>query len=372
MPQISFEMNYCNLYEIDLTPNGMSRTWARVGAGINAVEWEGNEEVSQDPYYDGDGMSSSDVTGGQLVGTFEGHRKYGDPAQDYIAGMLLDYGEGRKTNFKWIAPDGQTLTGEVTIANIMPQGGDPNAKSDFSFEVHFNGMPTLEAVRASEAPTSIEAQPVTVGVGGLASIVATVMPEGAAPALAYEVEDDSIADVTADGVVKGVANGTTRVRVKSLVRPLVNVTVEVTVGDGGKQPEVSVTATAPTGGEIGWGDKTFEDLGILDVSTQGTKITLSGTLNHVEEWPEFSSSPADLTGYYAAMFLQGEGYIGKTMATNEWKVVPVADCHDGWIMAVKKDQKSFTFKLFATEEEAKDKENGVEYTVDLSGVTYAG
>lgn len=231
MAQISFEMNYCNLYEIDTTPHGPSRTWARVGAGINAVEWEGNEEVSQDPYYDGDGMSSSDVTGGQLVGTFEGHRKYGDPAQDYIAGMLLDYGEGRKTNFRWIAPDGATLEGEVTIANIMPQGGDPNAKSDFSFEVHFNGMPSFAAGDAEEAPESVSAEAVTVVEGETSAVEATITPTEAAPALAYEVEDDTIAEVLSDGTVVGVKAGSTKGRVKSMVRPLVSAEFDITVSE---------------------------------------------------------------------------------------------------------------------------------------------
>lgn len=228
MSDISFTLNYTNLYLINTTPGGPSKTWERIGAGINSVEWEGNEEVSQDAYYDGEGLASSDVTGGQMVGTFEGHRKYGDPAQDFIASLMLDY-SGRKTDFRWIAPDGQTLEGEVTVANIKPQGGDPNAKSDFGFEVHFNGMPQYTAGDANEFPESVTCSAVTVKVGASIAAGATVSPSGSSPALVYGVEDDSIATVDADGNVTGVKAGKTKLSVKSAVKPLVNVSCDVTV-----------------------------------------------------------------------------------------------------------------------------------------------
>ena len=229
MSDIAFTLNYTNLYLINTTPGADVKTWERVGAGINSVDWEGNEEVSQDAYYDGEGLSSSDVTGGQMVGTFEGHRKYGDPAQDFIASTMIDYGDGRKTDFRWVAPDGQILEGEVTIANVKPGGGDPNAKSDFKFEVHFNGMPSYVPGDASAFPESVTCTAVTVKVGASIAAGATVTPAGASPALVYGIEDDSVATVDASGNVHGVKAGKTKLSIKSAVKPLVNVSCEVTV-----------------------------------------------------------------------------------------------------------------------------------------------
>ena len=77
-----------------------------------------------------------------------------------------------------------------------------------------------------------------------------------------------------------------------------------------------------------------------------------------------------MTGYYVAMFLTGDGFIGKTMKTGAWKVIDVADCADGWIMAVDKDTQSFKFDVYETEELAESKTGGEHWTVDLSGVTY--
>lgn len=229
---IAFALNYTNLYEINIAPTSSTKRWARVGAGINSVSWGGNETVSQDPYYDGDGLAESDVTGGQIVGTFSGNRKFGDPAQDFIAGMLLDFGAGRRTDFRWTQPDGSVLEGKCTVANINPQGGDPNAKEDFGFEIHFNGAPTLTPGSADTFPTTITASDVSTGltVGGTKAIGATVSPASASSALVYASGDESKVTVDSDGTLHGVAAGSAiPVTIKSAVKPSVTKQISVTV-----------------------------------------------------------------------------------------------------------------------------------------------
>lgn len=132
-----------------------------------------------------------------------------------------------------------------------------------------------------------------------------------------------------------------------------------------------MTASAPADGPTGLGEVSFEDLGDYEVSQNGLTITVTGTLNEVD-WPEFSSRESDRTGYYLTLLLDGpEGtYVGKTTPSNDWKVVPVADCADGWCVAVKPNAKSFTFQAFANADDAAAKENGTKHTVDLAGVAY--
>lgn len=137
-----------------------------------------------------------------------------------------------------------------------------------------------------------------------------------------------------------------------------------------------MTAGAPAGGPTGIGDKDFEDLGEFEVSASGTTFKVSGTAFYVPDWTEFSANEVDRTGYYIPLVLSGDegAYFGKTMATNEWKVIPLSECdaaHGGLVISVKKGQKSFTFQAFAGEEDATAKRNGTAYTVDLSGVSYA-
>ena len=231
MSDIAFANNYTNLFFLNVAPPGAPKDYARIGAGINKVDWNGNEVVSQDDYYDGDGMSETEVTGGQLVGTFSGHRRYGDRAQDWIARNTINYGESRKTDLLWIAPDGQRLEGKATVANIKTQGGDPKAKSDFSFEAHYNGMPELTPGDASSFPDGISAEAVSVEVGATAPIKVAATPEGASGVCVYGVDDPSVATVDADGVVTGVAPGETEVSVKSAAKPSIRTTVRVTVSE---------------------------------------------------------------------------------------------------------------------------------------------
>ena len=84
---------------------------------------------------------------------------------------------------------------------------------------------------AEEAPESVSAEAVTVVEGETSAVEATITPTEAAPALAYEVEDDTIAEVLSDGTVVGVKAGSTKGRVKSMVRPLVSAEFDITVSE---------------------------------------------------------------------------------------------------------------------------------------------
>lgn len=138
---------------------------------------------------------------------------------------------------------------------------------------------------------------------------------------------------------------------------------------------VDITVTKGTG-TTGLGSVTFEELGNVTVSQSGQVITLDGTLNHIESWPEFSSKPEDLKGYYLPLVLEGPdgSYFGKKTADGTWKTVSIADCdlaHGGMVIAVAKDTPAITFQMFASQSDATAQKDGTVYTVDLSGVTYA-
>lgn len=131
-----------HLFKINTTPNiAEAGTMARLAAGLNNFAVSGNEELDQTHYLDGDGFGSTDIMGAQLVITFSGHRKFGDPAQDFVFSLLMELGENRKTDFEWTLPSGEKFAGPCTIANIEGPGGDANNKGDISFEIHFNGKP---------------------------------------------------------------------------------------------------------------------------------------------------------------------------------------------------------------------------------------
>ncbi len=140
---MSFLLQSAHTFEINTTPGAGTPTYSRLGAGLNNFEVSLNEEVAQDVYLDGDGFAASTVTGAQLVITFSGHRLIGDAAQDFIFANQFELGQGRETDFKWTLPDGTIIEGACTIANIEGPSGDANTKSEISFEIHFNGRPTV-------------------------------------------------------------------------------------------------------------------------------------------------------------------------------------------------------------------------------------
>lgn len=225
---IAFAQNYQNLYFIDTNPGG-DPCYERIGAGINNVTWNPNETVNTVSYYDGDGGTDSSVDGLNLTGSFSGHRKYGDPAQDFIFRKMLKIGSDRQTNAKWVQPNGDVCEGKAKLLNIVPQGGDPNSKSECSFDVAFDGLPEFTAGDATTFPDTIQGQQVSVAVGATSKIQVTVTPEGAADQVVFGVADDSVATVDAEGNVTGVKQGSTKVSIKSAVRPSVTATVEVEV-----------------------------------------------------------------------------------------------------------------------------------------------
>lgn len=229
---IMFAPNYTHLYEADITPTAATPTWARIGRGIQTIEPDGNEEVDQTPYYDGDGGTTSDVTGGQMILSITGHRCYGDPFQDYVASLAFLYGQARRTRVRVTNPDGEVITSEATIANIKGFGanGDANTKGDFEVEIHFDGSPTIDQAPTGDTlPESVTAKAVSVKVKATAAIGATVTPTTASQRCVYAVDDDKVATVDIDGNVTGVAAGKTKVYVKCAAKPSVQVTVDVEV-----------------------------------------------------------------------------------------------------------------------------------------------
>ncbi|WP_281659127.1 capsid protein [Halobacillus sp. Cin3] len=144
MPE-AFLLQYNHKFRINTAPGTDPGTLTPIAAGITSIDPNNNEETDESFYYDGDGGGSTDVTGIKKVITFEGHRKYGDAAQDFIFGLTNKTGPDRKTDFEWEFPDGQLIKGPVTIVNIKDPGGDANSKGEISFEIHFEGLPEVTA-----------------------------------------------------------------------------------------------------------------------------------------------------------------------------------------------------------------------------------
>ena len=178
-----YELNYMRLYEIDITPNGATRTYVRLGGGLTGADPSQNEEVDQTGYLDGDGFKESRVTGKQLTISYSGHRKIGDAAQDYIAALEDETGDALTTNFRMTDAVGNVKSGPCTLANIKSGGGDAGAKVEFTVDIHLNGKP---ARTPHSVATALSA---TVAPGtGSGCTKFTVTTPGADNILAYKLK----------------------------------------------------------------------------------------------------------------------------------------------------------------------------------------
>ncbi len=227
---LDFAPNYAHTFEIDITPESDKRTWASALVGITECVPSPDETVSEDTYYNDLGDTDSSVDAVKVSIGFTGHRKYGDPAQDFIQSRALLTKKKRKTNYRWVHPDGTVYEGVLTMADLVPGSamGEATAKGEFTWTAKLNTI--TETPATNEAmPTSITVSEVKVTVGATKAAGATVQPSGCNQKCHYAIKDETIATVDADGIVTGVKAGTTELVIKAAAMPSVNETVTVTV-----------------------------------------------------------------------------------------------------------------------------------------------
>lgn len=143
--------------EIDITPKGPARTWAKFCAGFNNLSEAMNETVQQYFFLCGKGQAVNFVTGMAPSMTFAGVRVIGDAAQDYIFAQKYELMSARDTHFRLTRTaengDKSVISVNVTFANLSDASGATTDGSAISVEIRFNGLPFLGDAWAS-APTA--------------------------------------------------------------------------------------------------------------------------------------------------------------------------------------------------------------------------
>lgn len=92
---------------------------------------------------DQEGWARNANTGKKMTISLSGKRHYGDPGNDYIAGMMMKTGKDCESAFEWTLPDGSKLAGNCVINLTAPAGGDSTALDTLEFELLLDGKPTF-------------------------------------------------------------------------------------------------------------------------------------------------------------------------------------------------------------------------------------
>lgn len=143
--------------EIDITPKGPARTWAKLCAGFNNISEAMNETVQQYFFLCGKGQAVNYVTGMAPSMTFAGVRVIGDAAQDYMFAQKYELMSARDTHFRLTRTaengDKSVISANITFANMSDVSGATTDGSAISVEIRFNGLPFLGDAWA-DAPTA--------------------------------------------------------------------------------------------------------------------------------------------------------------------------------------------------------------------------
>ena len=126
-----------------------SWTYKELGAGIENISEALNEVIQQFQFMSGNGFATNHVTGMAPSFTFTGRRVMDDDAQNHIFSKKYSLDTNRESSFKLTWYDGSstpvlnTLIVACTICNVQEWSGAATDDSAISFELRFNGAPTI-------------------------------------------------------------------------------------------------------------------------------------------------------------------------------------------------------------------------------------
>lgn len=146
-PQVQVNPVYNYTINIDTTP-GSTATWSPLCAGIENFSEALNEQIQQLFFMCAKGYANNYVTGMAPAITVTGRRVKGDAAQEFIFSNKYNLMEARETQMQIVQTDAEnanteTITCNITFKNIVEINGNATDPSQISFELAFNGKPTL-------------------------------------------------------------------------------------------------------------------------------------------------------------------------------------------------------------------------------------
>lgn len=118
-------------------------TYVRLAKYITDVTQSANDETEEIGYYDGDGTPVTEVSGAKYTYEVAGYRDVNDEAQNLIAGLRHETGDGRKIMLKVTMLNGDVEDGEATVSNIVVEGGNATDYAPFSCTISRNSKPTV-------------------------------------------------------------------------------------------------------------------------------------------------------------------------------------------------------------------------------------
>ena len=129
---------------IDFKVNTAGRTTPGTQAVVKDMETFGialDNGVEEWTPMDTEGWVRRLMTAKSMTVSLNGKRHYGDPGNDYVAGLAYKNGQDCNSTMEITFPDGGKLVFDCVI-NVTEGGGDSTAVEAMSFEAMSDGKPT--------------------------------------------------------------------------------------------------------------------------------------------------------------------------------------------------------------------------------------
>ena len=147
MDQYGLKTMYGLTASIGTAQSGETWTYSPLAAGIDNIAEAMNETIQQYFFMADQGFARNHVTGAAPAFTMTGRRIVGDAAQDYIFSKKYTLDGSRASSFQLVYTNAEqqtvTLTANCTICNIQEWSGATTDDSAISFEIRFDGAPTV-------------------------------------------------------------------------------------------------------------------------------------------------------------------------------------------------------------------------------------
>lgn len=132
----------------DTPPTEDKYMW--IAKGVKETSPENDEEDDDVAYFDGDGTKEKVITSKSRGRSFEGHREYGDKAQDFIADKEDALADDLVVWYKELVPTGKYYKeGLGRLSGIEIGDGEAYELETIKFQVNWSRTPEKHEVAAS-------------------------------------------------------------------------------------------------------------------------------------------------------------------------------------------------------------------------------
>lgn len=142
----------------DTPPTDDKYMW--IAKGVKETSPENDEEDDEIAYFDGDGTKEKMITSKSRGRSFEGHREYGDKAQDFIADKEDALTDDLVVWYKEVVPTGKYYKeGLGRLSGIEIGEGEAHELESIKFQVNWSRTPEKHEIasattgRAASGPT---------------------------------------------------------------------------------------------------------------------------------------------------------------------------------------------------------------------------